>query len=90
MVLDENGSVFTFGSGLCGALGHGDNLKQDYPVKVLEFENSNVEKLAKSIDSLQNLSQEEIRKIYLESLGNNKLTAKGGGGLGLIEMAGLR
>ena len=51
------------------------------------IENSNVEKLAKSIDSLQNLSQEEIRKIYLESLGNNKLTAKGGGGLGLIEMA---
>jgi len=51
------------------------------------IENSNIEKLANSLDSLQNLSQDEIRQIYLESLGNNKLTAKGGGGLGLIEMA---
>jgi len=42
MVLDENGSVYTFGSGLCGALGHGDSIKQEYPIKVLEFENSNV------------------------------------------------
>lgn len=51
------------------------------------IENNNIDKLAESLDSLQNLSAPELRKIYLESLGNNKLTAKGGGGLGLIEMA---
>jgi len=50
-------------------------------------EEENKETLINSLDSLQNLSQAELKEIYLNSLGNNALNAKGGGGLGLIEMA---
>lgn len=42
IVLDEDGSVFTFGSGLCGALGHGSIEKEDLPRRVMEFDNINV------------------------------------------------
>jgi hypothetical protein len=51
----------------------------------VEEENKNI--LIESLDSLQNLTAVELKKIYLNSLGNNALNAKGGGGLGLIEMA---
>ncbi|MBD3636373.1 MAG: hypothetical protein HUJ25_03450 [Crocinitomicaceae bacterium] len=51
------------------------------------IEKSNIAKLSESLESLKNLSEEELRKIYLEALGNNVLSEKGGGGLGLIEMA---
>lgn len=37
MVLDEHGGLYTFGSGASGALGHGDLVGQEFPVKVLEF-----------------------------------------------------
>ena len=37
MVLDEHGGLFTFGSGASGALGHGDTLGQEFPVKIIEF-----------------------------------------------------
>ena len=37
MVLDEHGGLFTFGSGAGGALGHGDTLGQEFPVKIIEF-----------------------------------------------------
>jgi hypothetical protein len=50
-------------------------------------EQKNQSTLIHSLDSLQNLTSEELKKIYLDSLGNNSLNAKGGGGLGLIEMA---
>jgi hypothetical protein len=49
--------------------------------------NQNIDKLKGILDSLRNLSAEEIRKLYLEALGENSLNEKGGGGLGLIEMA---
>lgn len=42
MVLDEHGGLFTFGSGASGALGHGDTVGQEFPVKVIEFENNNI------------------------------------------------
>jgi len=42
MVLDEHGSLYTFGSGAGGALGHGDTSGQEYPLKVMEFENNAV------------------------------------------------
>lgn len=50
-------------------------------------ERQNQSTLIQSLESLQNLTSEELKKIYLNALGNNALTAKGGGGLGLIEMA---
>lgn len=37
MLLDEYGGVYTCGSGVTGALGHGDNVSQKYPMKVMEF-----------------------------------------------------
>jgi len=37
MVLDEHGGLYTFGSGASGALGHGDLVGQEFPVKVMEF-----------------------------------------------------
>ena len=37
MVLDEHGCLYTFGSGASGALGHGDLVGQEYPMKVMEF-----------------------------------------------------
>jgi len=42
MVLDEFGGLYTFGSGASGALGHGDLLGQEYPIKVTEFDNMRV------------------------------------------------
>eukprot|EP00571_Detonula_confervacea_P012895 CAMPEP_0172302584 /NCGR_PEP_ID=MMETSP1058-20130122/4258_1 /TAXON_ID=83371 /ORGANISM="Detonula confervacea, Strain CCMP 353" /LENGTH=697 /DNA_ID=CAMNT_0013013113 /DNA_START=45 /DNA_END=2138 /DNA_ORIENTATION=+ len=42
MVLDEHGGLYTFGSGASGALGHGDHVGQEYPVKVMELENKGV------------------------------------------------
>ena len=50
-------------------------------------EESNKQTLVSSLESLQNLSLDELKRIYLNSLGNNALNSKGGGGLGLIEMA---
>jgi hypothetical protein len=51
------------------------------------IEEENIEKLKGILDTLKNVSPEDIRKIYLEALGGNALSEKGGGGLGLIEMA---
>ncbi|MEO9532931.1 MAG: SiaB family protein kinase [Crocinitomicaceae bacterium] len=50
-------------------------------------EEKNQSTLVQSLESLQNLTSEELKRIYLNALGNNALNAKGGGGLGLIEMA---
>lgn len=42
IALDENGGLYTFGSGASGALGHGDLIGQEYPMKVMEFDNKNI------------------------------------------------
>mmetsp|Transcript_25517 Transcript_25517/g.55214 ORF Transcript_25517/g.55214 Transcript_25517/m.55214 type:complete len:724 (+) Transcript_25517:401-2572(+) len=42
MLLDHRGDLYTFGSGTAGALGHGDLLRQEYPLKVQEFSQNNV------------------------------------------------
>jgi len=41
MVLDNKGGLYTFGSGAAGALGHGDTLRQEFPMKVMEFVHTN-------------------------------------------------
>lgn len=45
MVLDEHGGLFTFGSGAGGALGHGDTLGQEFPVKIIEFGKQSIQKV---------------------------------------------
>jgi len=42
MFLDSSGGVYTCGEGSGGALGHGDPNKQEYPMKIMEFEKNNV------------------------------------------------
>jgi alpha-tubulin suppressor-like RCC1 family protein len=42
ILLDDQGGLYTFGAGNSGALGHGDNHSQAYPVKLMEFVNENV------------------------------------------------
>ena len=42
ILLDDKGGLYTFGAGNSGALGHGDNLSQAYPMKVMEFMNEDV------------------------------------------------
>jgi len=42
MLLDKCGGLYTFGSGLGGALGHGDCIKQEFPLKVQEFANQGI------------------------------------------------
>ena len=51
------------------------------------IEKTNQSTLVQSLESLQNLTEKELKVIYLNALGSNQLSAKGGGGLGLIEMA---
>lgn len=43
--------------------------------------------LTEKLNHLNNLSQEELKEVYIKTLSNNTLSAKGGAGLGLIEMA---
>lgn len=49
MVLDEHGGLYTFGSGASGALGHGDTVGQEFPVKVVEFGEKKIELLIHSV-----------------------------------------
>ncbi|MEX1001664.1 MAG: SiaB family protein kinase [Crocinitomicaceae bacterium] len=51
------------------------------------IEKANIPTLVDTLESIKKLSLEELKSIYLNALGNNKLSDKGGGGLGLIEMA---
>lgn len=49
--------------------------------------NNKKDKLTDRLDSLKKLSQDELKTLYREVLANDGYTEKGGGGLGLIEMA---
>jgi len=49
--------------------------------------NSNVEKLKGKIDKVNAMTVEELKAYYREALGNSEFSAKGGAGLGMIEMA---
>ena len=49
--------------------------------------NEDIEPLKSKLDTINQLDKEELRELYLEVLGNKKINAKGGAGLGLIEMA---
>ncbi|MCK6650269.1 MAG: SiaB family protein kinase [Bacteroidia bacterium] len=50
---------------------------------------SNIKKegLETKLNSINTLSAEELKALYVDSLANNQISEKGGGGLGLIEMA---
>jgi hypothetical protein len=47
----------------------------------------NVERLRSRIDEINLLSKEELKEYYKEVLNNGQMSAKGGGGLGIIDIA---
>lgn len=47
----------------------------------------NIEKLEGQLKQVNTLNKEELKKLYIHVIANNKLSSKGGAGLGLIEMA---
>ncbi len=49
--------------------------------------NSKVELLKEKLEQVSNLDREEIKELHREIVGRGELSAKGGAGLGLIEMA---
>jgi len=50
-------------------------------------EQSKILLLKEKIENINKLSQEELKQLYMRVLGTDEFTAKGGAGLGLIEMA---
>lgn len=48
--------------------------------------NEDIDPLAEKLDKLNNLSQGELTKFYLEILNDGHISSKGGAGLGLIEI----
>jgi len=49
--------------------------------------NTKKEDLQFTLNVINTLSKEELKAVYIDSLVNNEISEKGGGGLGLIEMA---
>jgi hypothetical protein len=59
-----------------------------YKVSLGNFINSNKTNYLKDkIDKINSLSQDELKDMYKFILNHQKLSAKGGGGLGLVDMA---
>lgn len=51
------------------------------------IDNEKVDDLKRKLENISKLSKEELKKLSLQSLSDNKMSNKGGAGLGLIEMA---
>lgn len=50
-------------------------------------EQSKIQLLREKIENINKLSRDELKQLYMKVLGTDEFTAKGGAGLGLIEMA---
>jgi hypothetical protein len=51
------------------------------------IQNENINVLKNQIDSLNNMSEEELNQLYKKTIKDGKISDKGGAGLGLIDMA---
>lgn len=51
------------------------------------IENSKIKNLKRQLEKVNSLDIDELKTLYLEVLGNEEISDKGGAGLGLIEMA---
>ena len=49
--------------------------------------NHNIDTLKGNIDKVNAMSKEELKIYYKETLDNGRMSAKGGGGLGIIDIA---
>jgi hypothetical protein len=66
-------------------IGKGDN---DYVICTGNYmENENVSELKARIDKINELNPVELKAFYKEILNNGEMSAKGGGGLGMIDIA---
>jgi hypothetical protein len=64
------------------------NVGKGYYISSANFiENSKIEPLKLQLEKVNELDEEGLKTIYLEVLGNESFSGKGGAGLGLIEMA---
>jgi len=60
----------------------------DYKISTGNFiHNDKIEPLKVKIDQVNALSQSDLKEMYKDILKNERLTAKGGGGLGLVDIA---
>ena len=57
-------------------------LKTSNPVRVKDIDD-----IKRKIDLVNNKSREELKRLYVETITNGQFSAKGGAGLGFIEMA---
>lgn len=63
-------------------------MKDNFRISTGNFVKSdNVKKLKEKIDKINSLSKEELKDMYKFVLNHQQLSAKGGGGLGLIDIA---
>jgi hypothetical protein len=63
-------------------------LDEGYKISSGNFLSSNrIKTLKDKIDKINSLSQDELKDMYKFILNHQKLTAKGGGGLGLVDIA---
>jgi hypothetical protein len=63
-------------------------IEKNYLIITGNFINSNrIKPLKEKIDKINSLSQDELKDMYKFILNHQKLTAKGGGGLGLVDIA---
>lgn len=63
-------------------------LKNSYKISTGNFITSdNIEKLKNRIDRINAMSKDELKQEYKSVLNNQKMSAKGGGGLGLTDIA---
>jgi hypothetical protein len=62
--------------------------KENYFITTANFVNSSkIEHLKDKIDKINSLSKDELKDMYKFILNHQKLSAKGGGGLGLVDIA---
>jgi hypothetical protein len=63
-------------------------VKENYRISTGNFvKSSKVKQLKEKIDKINSLSKDELKDMYKFVLNHQKLSAKGGGGLGLIDIA---
>ena len=51
------------------------------------IKNENISNLKKILEDINELNKEELKEYYKEVLNNGEMSAKGGGGLGMIDIA---
>jgi len=62
--------------------------QEDYKIRTGNFiRNDKIKKLKERLDKIKSLSKDELKELYKFVLNNQKFSDKGGGGLGLIDIA---